>query len=239
MSRGAVELVEEFEVDDPAPPALPADYNVAPTKPVYAVLERLAHDGERHRRLAIVRWGLVPSWAKDPSVGSRMVNARLETAAEKPSFRSAYSRRRCIVPADGYYEWQVAQNAHGPGKAPKQPWFIHAGDGHVLGMAGLYEVWRDRTRDNDDPAAWLWTATVLTAEATGELARIHHRTPLLVPRELRSQWLNPTDHDPSRLIPLLRRASEDLVATPVSTEVNSVRNNGPSLLTPVSIEAGE
>ena len=239
MSRGAVELVEEFEVDGPVAPALPADYNVAPTKPVYAVLERLEGDSEQRRRLAVVRWGLVPSWAKDPSVGSRMVNARLETAAEKPSFRAAYARRRCIVPADGYYEWQVTHGASGTTKAPKQPWFIHPGDGHVLGMAGLYEGWRDRTRDDDDPAAWLWTVTVLTTEATGDLAQIHDRTPLLVPHDHRSAWLDPADHDPTPLIPLLRKASEGLVLTPVSTAVNSVRNNGPELLLPVTLDAGE
>jgi len=234
-SKSTDELVEEFEVTEPPEVQLAPDYNMAPSKPIYAVLERL-HDDTTVRRLAVVRWGLVPSWAKDPSVGNRMANARVETAAEKPSFRKAFSARRCIIPADGYYEWQTTPDPQAPlgksGKPIKQPWYIHPADGSVLSMAGLYEIWRDRTRDEDDPAAWLWTAAVLTTEATDELGQIHDRTPVMVAPTDRDEWLDPNNHDVSRLLARLAPAST-LALRPVSTAVNSVRNNGPELLNEV------
>jgi len=239
-SKSADQLVEEFEVDTPPAEELPPDFNVAPTKPVYAVLERTNADDHVQRRLAVVRWGLVPSWAKDPSIGNRMANARLESAAEKPSFRKAWARRRCIIPADGYYEWQVVDAPDAPrgksGKPLKQPWYLHPRDGSVLAMAGLYEIWRDRTRDDDDPAAWLWTATVLTTEATDALGHIHDRTPLLVPAAERDAWLDPSVVDPSEIVTRLEASLDGILdAYPVSTAVNFVRNNGPELLTPVPL----
>lgn len=242
-SKSADQLIEEFEVDTPPTVELAPDFNVAPTKPVYAVLERADADHAVHRRLAVARWGLVPSWAKDPSIGSRMANARLETAAEKPSFRSAWHKRRCVIPADGYYEWQVVEDAPGvargkSGKPLKQPWFIHPRDGSTLAMAGLYEIWRDRTREDDDPAAWMWTVTVLTTEATDELGRIHDRTPLVVPRAELAAWLDPSAEDPRDVVARLMPATGSLLtAYPVSTDVNSVRNNGPDLLREVSLPA--
>lgn len=169
-----------------------------------------------------------------------MANARLETAAQKPSFRAAWAKRRCIIPADGYYEWQMPVRADAPkgagGKPIKQPWFIHPRDGGSLAMAGLYEFWRDRTRADDDPAAWLWTVTVLTTEASDSLGRIHDRAPLVVLPDERAAWLDPHQPDPSDVVARLRPATEGLLeAYPVSTSVNSVRNNGPQLLEPVPL----
>src|SRR5215472_9606741 len=182
-TRKRIELLEEFSVQrDAVSEPLKPDYNVAPTKPVYAVLDRVEspaadgaasgaldnRDGEARaqarggsvphieRELRVVRWGLVPFWAKDVKIGSRMINARAETIAEKPAFRRAFAKRRCLLPADGYYEWQSQ-----PGLA-KQPMYITRADGRSLAFAGLYELWRDPAVGREDPDAWLWTATVIT-----------------------------------------------------------------------------
>ncbi|MCL2541047.1 MAG: SOS response-associated peptidase [Nocardioidaceae bacterium] len=234
-SRSAEDLVEEFDVLDPRiGEALPPSYNVAPTDRVYAVLER--HDARQLREL---RWGLVPSWAKDASIGSRMINARLETAAEKPAFRKAYAARRCLLPADGYYEWYDTELRTKAGKPVKQPFFITPADGSVLAMAGLYEIWRDRSRPEDDPEAFRWTCTVLTTEASDDLGRIHDRMPLAVPRDRRGAWLSPAtsaDHLDELVVPAQRSG---LTAFPVSSAVGNVRNNDPGLVEPLPAERPE
>jgi putative SOS response-associated peptidase YedK len=190
------------------------DYNVAPTKPVPAALVR----GEQ-RRLVALRWGLVPSWAKDPSIGSRLINARMETVAEKPAFRAAFARRRCLLPADGFYEWAPPP----PGRQAKQPWYLSPADGGPFVMAGLYEVWRD-VQDR-----LLWTATVITTEAADDVGHIHDRSPLTVPPEEWSTWLDPTSPLEGLLDLLQPAVAGGLSAFPVSTEVNNVRHNGPHL----------
>jgi putative SOS response-associated peptidase YedK len=258
---------------------LEPDYNVAPSKPVYAVLERQPKeapaDTPPQRQLRVVKWGLVPSWAKDPSIGNRLINARVETASEKPAFRRAYAKRRCILPADGYYEWyqplgdqdadaggrsapgsDASENtaaADGkptkrarpakPRKPPKQPFYLHRADGGTLAMAGLYELWRDESRDADDPEAWRWTAVVLTTNATDALGRIHDRMPLLVPSSAFDEWLAPRPVTPEWVDSVLVPAGPDLsdgrlefTADPVSTKVNNVRNNGPDLIEPIDAE---
>jgi len=243
-SRRPEDLVEEFEIDPGyvSGEPVPADYNVAPTKSVYAVLERPPKDAEPKedeedtddkpvRQLRVLRWGLVPSWAKDPGIGNRLINARIETAPEKPAFRKAFAQRRCLLPADGYYEWYGE-------KGRKQPFFIHPRDGGVLPMAGLYELWRDHSRADDDPQRWLWTAVVLTTEAPDDLGRIHDRMPLLVERDRWADWLDPTRNDADELQALLVPAAPGrLEAYPVSTDVSNVRNNGPQLLDPLPLEA--
>jgi putative SOS response-associated peptidase YedK len=239
-SRRPEDLVEEFEIDPGAVPdqGVPPDYNVAPTKSVYAVLERPPADAEDDdekaaavRQLRVLRWGLVPSWAKDPAIGNRLINARIETAPDKPAFRKAFARRRCLLPADGYFEWYGE-------KGRKQPFFIHPRDGGVLPMAGLYELWRDTSKADDDPQRWLWTAVVLTTEAPDDLGRIHDRMPLLVERDRWAQWLDPGRTDAAELRELLVPAAPGrLGAYPVSTEVNNVRNNGPQLVDPLPLEA--
>lgn len=238
-SRSPEDLAEEFEVVDPRlDRVLPPDYNVAPTKEVYAVLERTPKEDSETptRQLRVLRWGLVPSWAKDPSIGSRMINARTETVAEKPAFRRAFAARRCLLPADGYFEWYPTQQLGKGGKPLKQPFYIHPADGGVLAMAGLYEIWKDPTREEDDPERFRWTCTVLTTDAPDELGRIHDRMPMALTPEHRAAWLDPgTPKD--RLAELLVPAQQTgLVAVPVSTAVGNVANNGPHLIEPLPLE---
>jgi putative SOS response-associated peptidase YedK len=247
-ARKRIELLEEFDVQrDRTTQPLAPDYNVAPTKPVYAVLTRAGRgeDPEEQepvrRELRVVRWGLVPSWAKDISIGSRLINARAETVTEKPAFRRAFARRRCLLPADGYYEWQVldgppgGENADRPGKKAKQPYFIHRADGGPLAFAGLYELWRDKAVPDGDPDAWLWTATVITTSAPDELGRIHDRMPMVIAPESWADWLDPANTDVADLPALLApAAARELTSYPVSTEVNSVRHNGPELIEPLA-----
>ncbi len=232
-SRDPDDHVEEFEVVDKPEQALPPSWNVAPTQDVYAVLERPPRgepEAPVRRALRAVRWGLVPSWAKSPAIGSRMINARMETVSEKPAFRRAFAARRCLLPADGYFEW------YGEVKGRKQPFFIRPADGGVLAMAGLYELWRNPVApEGEDP--WLWSATVLTTRATDDLGRIHDRMPLLVERQRYAEWLDPSSSDPDSLAGLLVPAAPGLLrAYPVSTEVNNVKNDEPHLVEPIDTE---
>lgn len=237
-SRSSADLADEFEVDD-VEGELEPDYNVAPTKDVWAVLDRPPReepDQPPRRRLRTVRWGLVPSWADNPSIGNRLINARAETVASKSAFKRAFAQRRCLLPADGYNEWYEAPD--GPrtakGKPRKQPFFIRPGDGDVLAMAGLYELWRDESRDREDPKAWLWTATVLTTSATDELGRIHDRMPMLVEPGSYDAWLDPKRSDADELLSLLVPAAPGrLEAYPVSTDVGNVANEGAYLVEPL------
>ncbi len=221
-------LAEEFEASMVPEETLLPDYNVAPTKKVYVVIDHQDH----HRSLDIARWGLVPVWAKDPSIGSRMINARAETVSEKPAFRRAFAKRRCLVPAAGYYEWYTPTGENLPlgtsGKPRKQPFFIRPADGASLPMAGLYEWWRDPTVE--DPEGWRLTCTVLTTAASEAVARIHDRMPLTVPHAEWGAWLDP-DHEFD--LDMILGDAIALEAFPVSTTVNSVRNNGPELIVPL------
>ncbi len=237
-SRRPEDLAEEFEIDraraaESVPEPLGPDYNVAPTKAVYAVLTR--PDGPRDLR--VVTWGLVPFWAKDPKIGSRMINARMETVAEKPAFRQAFAKRRCLLPADGYYEWYPTSRLTKAGKPMKQPFFIRPKDGSSLAMAGLYEIWRDPDKAEDDPTRFRWTCTVITTEAEDEVGVIHDRMPMLVERERWADWLDPERTTTDDLTGLLVPAAPGrLEAFPVTTAVNSVRNNGPELVEPLPLE---
>jgi putative SOS response-associated peptidase YedK len=232
-SRKPEALAEEFAIQAPVAQELKPDWNVAPTKRVYTVVQRRP---EEPRSLEVMRWGLVPSWAKDPSIGQRMINARVETITEKPSFKRAFASRRCLLPADGYYEWYVEQN--GTAKPKKQPFFIRRADGESLAMAGLYELWRDPSKAEEDADAWLVTTTIITTSATDEVGRIHDRMPQTVARENWTQWLSPELRDPQEALQLLSPAllTSRLEAFPVSTDVNAVRNNGPHLIDPVPFE---
>jgi putative SOS response-associated peptidase YedK len=242
-SRKPEDLVEEFEVTrvDVARPLEP-DYNVAPTKEVYAVFDRKSkqapEDEPAERRLKVVKWGLVPSWAKDPSIGNRMINARVETLSEKPAFRRALAARRCILPADGYYEWYPTQVIGKSGKPLKQPFFIRPSDGGVLAMAGLYEIWRNKeVEDEDAEGAFLWTCTVITTSAEDAVGHIHDRMPMLIEPERYDVWLGAEPIEQADLSRILVPAAPGrLEAFPVSTEVNDVRNNGRQLTAPVAPE---
>jgi len=231
-SRDPAVIVAEFEVQEGPERILPADYNVAPTKDIYVIRDRAESDGTRFtREMLIARWGLIPTWAKDPSIGARMNNARMETAAEKPAFRQAYAKRRCLIPAEGYYEWYTSEQLNAKGKPVKQPFFIHSADGSSLAIAGLLEWWRDRAAGDEAP--WQLTAAVLTTEAIPQLATIHDRMPVMVPRPLWSRWLDPTWNGAGAIGLLGVVAEGELVAEPVSMAVNNSRNNGPELLIPV------
>jgi putative SOS response-associated peptidase YedK len=252
------DLVEEFDIEqvmtgepsrsllsapqDP-PPGAP-DHNVAPTKQAPVVLTRAPRstdpsydeDAPPVRQLRLLTWGLVPSWAKDVKVGLRMINARAESVLEKSAFAKAAASRRALVPASGWYEWQVSPTATDTrGKPRKQPFFIHHADGSPLAMAALYEFWRDRSvQDNDDPGAWLTTYTIITTDAEPGLDRIHDRQPLVLEREDWADWLDPqqTDLDAVRAHLAFSRPGR-FDAYPISSAVNSSRNNGPHLLEPV------
>lgn len=221
-------LVAQFDAAAAPEQLLEPDYNVAPSKGVYIVVDKRADDGPAVRSIEVARWGLVPSWAKDPSIGARMTNARSETIAEKPSFRKAYASRRCLVPADGYYEWYTAEATSGSGRPQKLPFYIHAADGTTLAMAGLYEWWRD------PDGAWLLTCCVITTAANDDLMRIHDRMPVMVPRARWDWWLDTTH--PVDIAELLDPSLVPLTAYPVATTVNNARNNGPSLREPLAAE---
>jgi putative SOS response-associated peptidase YedK len=241
------DLIEEFAVvDNRVPEPLRADYNVAPTKEVYAVVERPPSkeaSGDREagappqRQLRAFTWGLIPSWAKDPKIGSRMINARMETVAEKPAFRRAFSSRRCLLPADGYYEWYPTSQLGKSGKPLKQPFFIRPKDHGVLAMAGLYEIWRDPEKAEDDPDRFRWTCTVITTDAEDDVGHIHDRMPLMVEKDRWSAWLDPTRKEKDDLLALLVPAAPGMLeAYPVSKAVSNVRNNGPELMEPLPLE---
>jgi putative SOS response-associated peptidase YedK len=246
------DLVEEFAVDQDrtgeqgrsilvapqSPPAGEPDFNVAPSKAAPIVLTRAPRgdaDAEPIRQLRLLTWGLVPSWSKDVKVGLRMTNARSETLLDKSSFVRAATFRRCLVPADGWYEWQVSPTAvDARGKPCKQPFFIHRSDGGPMAMAGLYEFWRDKALAEDDPDAWLATYAVITTAAEPGLDRIHDRQPLVLERAAWDDWLDPAQNDPLGVKAHLEfRESGRFDAHPVSTAVNSSRNNGSQLLLPL------
>jgi putative SOS response-associated peptidase YedK len=243
-SRNVDDIVDDFEVEQiDVRERLEADYNVAPTKDVYAVLARSPSQDRSAapvRRLRVVRWGLVPSWAKDPAIGNKMINARVESVADKPAFTRAFAARRCLLPADGFYEWYETQQRTKAGRPVKQPFFIHPADGSGIAMAGLYEIWRDPSRQPDDPEAFRWTCTILTTQATDELGYIHDRMPLLVQPDQYAPWLDPRSADPQALldvlVPALPTQGGALEAIAVSTRVNDHRNNGPELLEPLATE---
>lgn len=225
----AADWVEEFEVTDSPDRVLAPDFNVAPTKEAFLVTAAPV-DGEPARRMEIARWGLIPSWAKEASIASKLTNARVETITEKPSFRSAFAKRRCLVPADGYYEW------YRPEKGAKQPFYIHRTDGKSLAMAGLYEWWRDPATPEAEPRL---TFTVITTAATPELAVIHDRMPVMIDQADWTEWLDPAVPGKELPPPMLEAGYRlGLVAEPVSVAVGNVRNNGPSLIVPITPDEG-
>ena len=223
-------LADEFDAVDATGPDHPGpDYNVAPTKKVFTVVERHPReDGgppdetRTERSLRLMRWGLVPHWAKDPSVGNRMINTRSESAAEKPAFKSALRTRRCLLPADGWYEWRRDGNA-------KQPFYLTSTDGSSLALAGIWSTWRAKDAETAEPP--LVTCSILTTEAVGRLAEIHDRMPLLLPRGAWQRWLDPDREDVTELlVPPAAELVDGLELRPISDEVNNVRHNGPKLL---------
>jgi putative SOS response-associated peptidase YedK len=236
--RFAVDDVDGTVAADPEP-----DYNVSPRRNVLAVREQAVEGGSTQRVLSRLRWGLVPSWAKELKIGDRMINARAETVAEKPAYRRAFANKRCLIPADGFYEWKAATGGGGGGgasgeaKPRKQPYFIHRRDGEPLAFAGLWEVWKVPERVPDDAVVsvggddgWLRSCVIITTTANELMAPIHNRMPVILPESAWEQWLDPDEHDVDALARLLVPAPDALLeAYPVSTAVNNARNNGPEL----------
>ncbi|MEX1994381.1 MAG: SOS response-associated peptidase [Steroidobacteraceae bacterium] len=202
-----------FALDDL--PELEARYNIAPTQSVPAV--RTGEEGSR--ALAMLHWGLVPKWAKERAIGNRMINARAETLAEKPSFRDAFKRRRCLVLADGWYEWQVA-----PGG--KQPWFIRLRDARSMAFAGLWERWKDPANGTT-----LESCTIVTTDASQSIRKIHERMPVVLAEADWDRWMDTAFSDTDKLSELLRPFEpKALQAWPVSRLVNAPKNQGPELV---------
>jgi putative SOS response-associated peptidase YedK len=197
--------------------ALTPRYNIAPTQPIAVV----PNNGER--TLDFFVWGLIPSWAKDPKIGSRMINARGETVAEKPSFRAAYRRRRCLILADGFYEWQKV-----PGQKNKQPVYIHLKSGEPFAFAGLWEYWQSEHGDE------VLSATIITTTPNDLLAPIHNRMPVILPPTVYDRWLDPGEQPPDALDDLLAPyPASELETYPVSTMVNSPANDMPECIEPL------
>ncbi|MCM3896115.1 MULTISPECIES: SOS response-associated peptidase [Gordonia] len=224
---------------DQAPRTLGTNYNVAPTSTILTVVERHSHDDphdDPRLRVRAMRWGLVPTWAKEVGKGPLLFNARAETAAEKSSFRSSVKSKRCLVPMDGWYEWKPGpENSPRPGKSKgkptKIPFFMSPKDGTRLFMAGLWSAWHDPT-DPDAPP--LLSCTILTTDAVGDLREVHDRMPRIMPYDSWDAWLDPDHPAPSELFAPPSEAIADAIAIrEVSPLVNRVANNGPELLAPV------
>lgn len=228
QQRPTAELAELFDAVPTPAAATAADadeahYNVAPTQQVRVVVKP---EADQPRRVEEYRWGLVPSWAKSPAVGSKMINARAETVATSGAFKRSLANKRCIVPADAFYEWLRQEDG------PNQPYLIRHRDGLPLAFAGLWSAWRDDTND-----LWLRSCTIITTRANELMARIHDRMPVVLAAEDWARWLDPLDHDTADLQHLLVPSpAADLEAYPISTAVNSPRNKGPELIRPIEGE---
>lgn len=233
-SHSADKIAEFFGASFESELTLPANYNVAPTQDVYAVVA----DATGAREVQSFHWGLVPSWAKDIKIGSKMINARSETIGEKPAFKGLFKKHRLIIPMNGFYEWQQAgSGAPAPltkaGKPMKTPMFIHRADGQPLAVAGLWATWRDKAAGPDAP--WLHSCTVITTGANDTMAPIHDRMPVLLSPGDWEEWLDPTNSDLAALQHLLVPAANDVLAMhAVSTAVNNVRNTGAELMQPAA-----
>lgn len=200
------------------PPEMPPRYNIAPTQPV-AVIANNAPD-----RLDFFTWGLVPSWAKDPAIGNKLINARAETLAEKPAFRSAFRRRRCLIPATGFYEWRAD-----PGKRSKTPMYIRMNSGMPFAFAGLWENWNSPDGSN------ILSCAIITTEPNRLMAPIHNRMPVILPSSAYERWLEPGEVPAEKLQNLLRPfAPEEMYAYPVSTVVNSPGNEVETCIAPLA-----
>lgn len=212
LATGVDSLRDLFRIEGEAPELAPR-WNVAPTQPVAVVVV----PNERARALRTMRWGLIPSWAKDPAVGNRMINARAETLAEKPSFRDAFRRRRCLVLADGFYEWRKDG-------ARRTPLFLHPAAGGVLAFAGLWETW---TAPGGEVVE---SCTIVTTKAGPPVDAFHERMPVILPPSAWDRWLDPAPADPASLAPLLVPCAPDLLAVrEASPRVNDPAHEGPDL----------
>ncbi|WP_136610593.1 SOS response-associated peptidase [Sinomonas albida] len=233
MAKAVGDLVAEFDVQESYLESIEPSYNVAPTDPVPLILDRRDRETrEISRKLVLSRWGLVPSWAKDTKGAARLINARIETVTEKPSFRKAASQRRGLLPSMGYYEWQKTETG-------KIPTFLHGAEQETLAFAALFENWPNPALPDDHPEKWLRTATIITNAASDAIGHIHDRTPLIVSQDMWADWLDPETTSESDVRALLDSIPEPhLVPRIVGDRVNSVRNNGPDLIDAVEEPQG-
>lgn len=216
LYSGHSRIAQQFDV--PSPPTLMPRYNIAPTQAVAIV--RIDKWDASARELALVQWGLVPGWAKDRTIGNRLINARAETVADKPAFRAAFRRRRCLIPADGFYEWQQTPTG-------KQPFYIRARDEGLLAFAGLWERWE---RDEES----LESCTIITTQANEQLRPLHARMPVIISPDDFGSWLDPANRDTESLVARLRPYPTDtLAAFPVSTHVNTPQHEDRRCIEPV------
>ncbi|MEY4018760.1 MAG: hypothetical protein RLZZ590_60 [Actinomycetota bacterium] len=235
MARTVGEIQTIFEADEIIGDVPGISYNVAPTQQIAMIVDRSfekdengAPLGELSREIHSARWGLVPRWSKGPAEGAPLINGRIESLLEKPSFKDSVVRRRCVIPASGYYEWQVASDG------TKQPFYINAGTDGMFALAGLYEWWADPSKAAGDPARWLLSATTLTKASCPDLAHIHDRNPVLLSADTFDAWLDPHIEGDQDLLDAIAIDS-DLVAAEaeffaVGAEVGQVRNNSESLI---------
>jgi putative SOS response-associated peptidase YedK len=215
----AAAIAEAFGV--PVPPSLHERFNIAPSQRVLAIRVK---PGTQERELVALHWGLVPFWADEPGIGARMTNARSETAATKPAFRASFRGRRCLIVADGFYEWRSIDGR-------KQPYSIRLTSGAPFGMAGLWDRWEKQGETVD-------SCTILTCEANEPMRVIHDRMPVVIPPESFATWLDPAEHRLDTLSRLLRPFHPDeMTVNPVSTLVNNVKNDSPKCVEQVSVSA--
>lgn len=222
-------IAELFEIDELETDLDFRSYNVPPTTQIPMIVEREI-DGMPSRQLHAARWGLIPSWAKEVS-STPLINARIESVLDKPSFQEAALSKRCAIPADGYFEWQstIADS--------KVPFFIHPGDG-MLAFAGIYSWWRNPAKAANDPTRWVLTCSLLTKESAPELSQIHNRNPVMLSEENLSAWLAPDYQTTAEVLAALSEESDEVAAAlefyPVSSAVGSVQNNSAELITRVN-----
>jgi putative SOS response-associated peptidase YedK len=216
LTTDTKQLAEAFQEFEP-PAEIAPRYNIAPSQPIAVV----ANNGLN--KVEFFKWGLIPGWAKDPTIGNRMINARGETLAEKPSFRTAYRRRRCLVLADGFFEWQ-----RNPDKS-KTPVYIQLESREPFAFAGLWESWHSPTADT------ILSCTIITTQPNNFMANIHNRMPVILPRRAYGRWLDPDEQGPGQLDDLLvPYPAEEMTAYPVSTVVNNPRNESPDCIAPLA-----
>ena len=222
------ELARYFDVAEVPEQVLEPSFNVAPSTDVYVVVNRGGV-----RRLDTFRWGLIPFWAKDQSIGNKLINARAEGIADKNAFKRAFQKRRCLIPADGFFEWKKV-----PGQKKKQPYFIHRADGEPFAFAGLWELWRPPDQRDDRETEPLRSCTIITGDPNDALAEIHDRMPVMLPPGVWERWLDPGFDDVDALEKLLVPAPSKIIELhPVGTMVNNVRENGSELIEAVEPDA--
>ena len=220
------DIANYFRADQVEETLTEANYNVAPSVPVAVVRAATGDDSAPHRSLGLMRWGLIPFWAKSASIGNKMINARSETVAEKSAFRNAAKKHRCLIPADAFYEWTAVPDPAGK-KPRKQPWCIRRNDGAPFAFAGLFESWKDP----DGDGTRIRSCTILIGPANAAIEPIHDRMPIMVAPSQWDAWLNPADPDIGALLDSIERPPAELFSIhAVSTAVNNSRSSGPQLL---------